>query len=258
MNTVWADEAVWSEEEPRALNFESKFALWMARTHVTDIWGGFSLDATKPIYEEKIFSRWKDLSENEIVQELVDLGLQGGIRRALDDPEEALSNAIQGLYEQLKAAGDNPEKVKQILSPVRDSLSFDPPRDSSPLKSPPKWVNTRAFAICFYHGMRQAAYHALKMYLQTYRTRKSEWYLRIAWNDQSVSIYNRGKVEPNKHFKKDFLPKDREFFNLFVEKANVFFNQKEIAEQFEIEGPKPSDIPDSYDIWQLVITKEKL
>ena len=50
--------------------------------------------------------------------------------------------------------------AQQILTQVRSSLSFDSPEDTHL----PDWVTTKAFAICFYHAMRQATYHALETF----------------------------------------------------------------------------------------------
>ena len=121
---------------------------------------------------------------------------------------------------------------------------------------PPEWVNTKAFAICFYHGVRQAAYHALETYVQSRgeEVEPEKRCLWIKWTDQHVSIYNRGEVDKKIHLRPSREPKDSEFFDLFVKSANAYCHMHQINEKFKITGPEPANLDHE---WQLVIGKEK-
>ena len=233
-------DTIWVDRKREELNFASQFALWLARTEVTDLWGAFDIDTTVPIYEEAILSGWEKLDMYQIVDELVDLGLRGGIRRSLkaSDKPKLVAHA-QSFYRNLRLADNNNnlEAAKQVFSEVRKSLSFFYLRTDIP---PPEWVTTKAFAMCFYHGLRQATYHALNTSVLMPAVKQEEIScLWIDWNFQSVSIFNRGKVDPE-------VPplKDRGFFDRFEEKTNWVF---------KIDGPKPAADPDT---WQMVIEKE--
>ena len=236
LNTVWLD--------PKRvdLSFESRVAIWMARIHVQEVWGGFPIDTKKLIYQED-FPDWERFENREIVERLVHLGVQGGIMRASKpDVGRELQEYAWDLGGELKNA--NPEKVKRIISKFLSALLFHLPETTPP----PTWVNTKAFAVCFFHGMRQAVYHALN------NKRKDESCLWIDWNDHQVSIFNRGGVtEQQRHNGVD--SKDREFFEHFVKGANAFCHQHGIGEIFEVDGPEPAYI--SHDTWQLVIRKER-
>ena len=85
-------------------------------------------------------------------------------------------------------------------------------------------VNTRAFAICFYHVMRQAVYHALRIFVRidNKKVQPKNPCLQIKWDNQSVSIYNRGNNVPE-NFKES---NDRAFFDRFVEKTDEFCEKK--------------------------------
>ena len=254
--------AVWADENRNRLNFESNFSLWMAKTHVTDIWGGFSINTKQKIYEdeefnsfsEKIGVDWEALDETQIVRELVYLGLHGGIDRSLDSTGDVIKYVQEQIWTKLNPSRDEPKKVKEILDNVLESLSFRLPE--SP---PPEWVNTRAFSLCFYHGVRQAAYHALETFVMTDNNKANPKNpcLRIKWDNQCVWIYNRGEVDKEIHLAPDFKAMDREFFKLFDEKT---FDKK-TNEKFKTEGPKPVEIDDDIwqddFIWQLMIRKEK-
>ena len=249
--------AVWADKNRNRLNFESNFSLWMAKTHVTDIWGGFSIDTEQKIYEDGEFNSfsknigvdWRALDETQIVRELVYLGLHGGIDRSLDSTDSVIDYVYEHIWTELGASRDEPEKVKKILDKVLESLSFRLPESA-----PPEWVNTKAFSLCFYHGVRQAAYHALKTFVMTDNNKANPKNpcLLIKWTNQRVWIYNRGEVDPKIHLDPDFEATDREFFKLFDENTN---------EQFKTEGPKPVEIDDDIwqddIIWQLMIRKEK-
>ena len=242
-------DTVWEDEERGQLGFESQFALWMVRTHVTDIWGGFSLSTEQPIYREPGFAHWQEFDEKKVVLKLVYLGLQGGIRRALKSDTPSVVRPAQGLFKQLRLAGDDTKKVEQILDRVLKSLLCHLPEGIAP----PNWVATKAFAICFYHAMRQASYHALKTSIVDHQ-QKGKSCLQVSWDNQSVSIYNRGKVD-KKHLLSNFVAKDREFFKLFVGNTGAFCDQRGIVEKFKIDGPEPSK--NNTNTWQLVIRRGK-
>ena len=244
LNTVWLD--------PKRvdLSFESRAAIWMARIHVQEVWGGFPIDTKKLIYQED-FPDWERLGNRKIFDRLVDLGVQGGIMRASKpDVGSKLQEYAWDLGGELKNA--NPEEVKRIISCVLSSLLFELPEDTPP----PAWVNTKAFAICFFHGMRQAVYHALKNKQENKRC------LWIDWDSDRVSIFNRGFVtEEQRH--KGVDSKDHTFFAHFVKGADAFCREHGIKEIFQIEGPEPAKVEDlepvnvSNDTWQLVIRKER-
>ena len=96
-------------------------------------------------------------------------------------------------------------------------------------------------------------YHALKTFVLIDDTQKGAPCLWIDWDDQRVSIYNRGEVAA-KHRRGNFVPTDCGFFDRFVQKTDEFCRERGIAEKFRIDGPEPSAT--SY-TWQLVIRKEK-
>lgn len=258
----------WSDMRDK-LNFRGQFALWLALTQVTKIWGRDDLDTIEEI--NKHFPEWGP-DPSEIVDQLVNRGLWEGIVRGArppvsgkpDDPRWALTTYLEEL-------GGNPE---EIVDQMRKSLlfKFESPKGIGP----PEWVRTVAFAICFYHGMRQAAYHALETYVINDKCKPSESCLKVKWNSQSVSIYNRG-IYDKEHFHEDFEANDRPFFELFQDRTNEFCRKKGIDEVFEIDGPEPSKTLDEYqemladitasdgpepskilDTWQLVIKKHKL
>lgn len=240
-------DTIWIDPKRNDLDFRSKFALWLARIHVTDIWGGFPLDTDNKIYVD--FPEWKDLNGKQTFEELVKLGLRGGLLRAQKPPkpkegeESGTKNALRKLmYYCNDLETDNPELSSnhdKLISHVRNLLSF-----RLPTNDPPDWVTTQAFAICFYHGMRQAVFHGLETFvmIDDERVQKENPCLWIEWDKQSVLIYNRGKVK-EKHYQDK--PNDRGFFERFVRLAKVF----------RIDGPEPT--AKISDTWQLVIRKEK-
>lgn len=243
---------VWLAPERDKLNSRSEFALWLARTQVKSVWGSIPIDTTESIYQN--FSQWESLNPKQIVDELVNLGLWGGIRRAARVPEDGdLNNPAWELthYAQDLQMDYAEETIYQML---RDELSFKLPTETDP----PDWVTTTAFAMCFYHGMRQALYHALETFVLTDEktVREEAPCLWIEWKDQSVSIYNRGEVNPAVHLQ-DFKSNDRGFFNRFVEKTDEFCRENGIVEKFKINGPEPVSTAPSDDTWQLVIRKEE-
>ena len=242
LNTIWRDS------KRKELNFRSQFALWLARTQVTDIWGSFNIDP-----EEKIsgvdLPNWKDLepSTNEVISNLVDLGLWGGLVRAAESPKQGkIDSEWHEAYQLSRYAwqlirDDSEEVIKKNIEKVRDlNLSFQtlPDNLDNPL---PSWVTTKAFAICFYHGVRQAAYHALSTFVRNGKKRGPS-YLWTEWEAESVSICNLGKTE-----KLNRPPKDSEFFEIFKRKV---VGQEDGKRVFEINGPKLVGAE-----WKLVIER---
>ena len=251
---------VWSDKNRSQLSFESNFSLWMAKTQVTEIWGGFRIDTREKIHEDRDFNSfsqrmevdWKALDGRGIVEKLVYLGLHGGIRRSLQSSNRPFARYIAtNIFAPLNLSSDQPKKVEQILGNVLDSLSFCLPEDE-----PPIWVDTKAFSLCFYHGMRQATYHALETFFDDNRKdNPKKPCLGVVWKDQRVFIGNRGKVDSEEHLAPNFKTTDHEYFHLF---------EKNTEKEFETEGPKPVTIDDAIwedkwedeIIWQLMITKE--
>ena len=242
-------DTIWGDSNKKALKSEALFALWLARIHATEIWGGFPIDTEEEIYEKE-FPDWAPLSKKEIVTELVNLGLQGGIKRAGKSEIEELQEYAWDLDEILRG-----DEIK-FRCAISKSLSFDPdspntpPPDymslsfniDSPNTSMPRWVTTKVFAICFFHGMRQAVYHALKAScLSNFRVEHA--HLWLDWDGQRVAIYNKGEVNKEHHGQR-VSSTDREFFDDF---------ERKIDNKFKIVGPKPFDATD--DTWQFVIIK---
>lgn len=211
------------------------------------MWGGFPLNTETHIGED--FPEWSGLKEIEIIGRLIDLGLHGGIMRASKSEIEKLQECAWDLGTRLR--DDNRKEVEATFNDVRKQLLF-PDLSDNPDNPLPDWVTTKAFAVCFFHGMRQAAYHALETWIDSDGTETP--YLWINWDNQSVSIYNQGIVKPG-HRNGDIVPKDRGFFKIFMERTNDYYSSRGIDERFEIDGPKPSNTSD--DEWQLVIKKER-
>lgn len=238
-------DTIFLDPKHNVLNFHSQFALWLVRSQTTYIWGGFALDPRRLLTDDEqgLFSHWADFEARQIVDELVNIGLHGGIVRTYkSDSKYRLKEHGLDLDEQFRLAEEDPEEVEQFFSKVRKDLSLD----TSNLSDPPDWVKTQAFAICFHHGLRQAAYHALDTFVNNNRQKQpNNPYLSINWQSQSVSICNRGKANSE-------VPKDRGFFERFMERINEFCDKEKIDERFKISGPEP----DSPDTWRLVIKKE--
>ena len=134
----------------------------------------------------------------------------------VDNREWALTNYI---IEQLPMVDPKLYDPDKLISYLRHFLLF---RLSN--TDPPDWVTTKVFAICFYHGLYQTVYHALKTFvlIDEKKVRKEKSCLWIEWNDQSVSIFNRGGTEiPEDRFG-DFKSNGREFFDIFQQKADEF------------------------------------
>ena len=243
-------DVLWLDGKKNELNAESKIALWLARTQVAEVWGGFPLNTETHICKD--FPEWKRLRKIDIIDKLIDLGLHGGIMRAgKSEIEEIQERAWEFGW---KLRDDDPKVVEQTFHEIRSDLSF-PCLPDSPL---PEWVTTKAFAICFFHGVRQAAYHALKKQINDkqagiYDKQAGICYLSINWDNQSVAIYNRGVIEPG-HRNGEIVPKDCGFFKTFVDRTDDYRRVTDISEKFEIDGPKP--VATSDDEWQLVIKKE--
>ena len=237
-------DMVWVDPKMNELDTRGRFALWLARVQVASIWGNAEIDTTEKI--DKDFLKWKDYDNRKIVHELLNIGLYGGIKRTARAPKDDDINnpewRVTHYAEPLLTI--DPEEA---VCKVRSALPFELPETE-----PPEWVDTRAFAICFYHAMRQAVYHALKTFVlpAVDGEQENSPFLWIDWDNRSVSIYNRGKDAPE-DFKKS---KDRAFFDRFVEKTDEFCGKNEIGEKFQINGPEPTD--DSGNTWQLKIRKE--
>ena len=239
-------DTVWLDPKRDELDFRSKFALWLAIIHTTEIWGSFPVDTEKRIYDED-FPELGESNAKEIVDKLVDLGLRGGILRAGRPPKDGREDNPEWdltVYVETELLG-SPE---QIISHVYEQLSCQVPEDTAP----PEWITAKAFAACFYHGLRQAVYHALKTFVLTDGKRKGQPCLWIKWDEQSVSIYNRGEVAAEQSHG-NFASTDRAFFDLFLQKTEEFCRQHGIAKKFRIDGPEPAATSDT---WQLVIRKE--
>ena len=235
-------DTVWVDPKRDQLDTQSHFALWLARNQVASVWGNLPIDTIRKI--DKDFPLLSTSGKRQIVDKLVDFGLSGGIRRASRTPK---NDSPDNLEWDLTAYGEAlvRKPLENSISEVRRSLSFKLPEGN-----PPEWVDTTAFATCFYHAIRQAVYHALKTFvlIDNERVQKKNPCLWIKWGNQIVSIYNRG--EANQKFKSN----DRGFFNRFVEKTSEFCRKNGIDEIFQIDGPEPTDDPN---IWRLVIRKEK-
>ncbi|MCY3740529.1 MAG: hypothetical protein OXH00_05870 [Candidatus Poribacteria bacterium] len=242
-------DTLWVDPKRNGLNSESQVALWLAKTQITDVWGGFPLNTETHIGMD--FPEWMDLSKINVIDKLSDLGLHGGVMRASKSEIEAFQEFAWDLGAKLR--NDEPKAIEKTFDEVRAKLLFpylsgNPSNPDIPL---PEWVTTKAFAICFFHGMRQAAYHALETWIIF--KQKGIPHLRITWDNQSVSIYNRGVVK-QEHRNGDIVPKDRYFFNIFMERTNDYCSSRGIDEKFKIDGPKPINTSD--DEWRLVIKKE--
>ena len=153
------------------------------------------IDTTESIYEN--FSEWKSLDPKQIVDELVKLGLWGGIRRAARAPQGRGQLSME--INLLCPGFTNGLRGGKLF--IRCCVTSYYHLNYLPRQIPPEWVTTAAFAMCFYHGMRQALYHALETFVLTDKktVRKDKPCLWIEWNDRSVSIYNRGEVNPAVH-----------------------------------------------------------
>ena len=236
----------WTDPNRGHLHDKSQFALWLARAQVASVWGTSSISTTEGI--EVDFPEWADCNEKNIVEKLVDRGLWGGIRRAARAPkDDNLNNRewrLTNYAEHLLII--DPEDA---ICKVRKILSFD----KLPETGPPEWVTTRAFAICFYHAMRQAVYHAIETFVLIDNEEEKERCLWIEWDKQRLSIYNRGEVK-KAHRGGSHKSNDRGFFERFIEKTDEFCRREGINGKFQIDGPEPAD---SDNTWQLVIRKEK-
>ena len=212
LNTIWRDPI------RKKLSYRSEYALWLAKTQATELWGSLHFDVDEKI--STAFPRWDNTksSAKDVVNMVVDLGLWGGLERAAEPPKE--KDIDRKWYEAKQLSddtwklirSDSEEDIKETIKYVRDSflsVSVLFPSDTSL----PDWVTTKAFAICFYHGVRQAAYHALKAFYRNGK-KKGSSYLWIKWDAESVSIYNRGEFK-----KLNRPPKDRGFFDLFIKKT---------------------------------------
>ena len=238
INTIWSDQT-------RKLDNKSEFALWLARIHVVKIWGNLPLDPNEPI--EMDFAEWNGLNNNIIVDKLINLGTHGGVLRARQYPKNLRTSEDERLRLRNHALrlGISEPGIGQVLS----SLNFNKPTDT-----PPNWVNTTIFAMCFYHGMRQAVYHALEARVLHYSNQSSIQYLWIEWNNQSLSIYNRGIVTEEQR-SPNWATSDSHFFRAVASKIDEFCYQNEIKEKIKFKGPKPAThISD--DAWQWEIRKE--
>lgn len=246
-------DSVWNDQNLKKLHFRSKFALWVARIHVSEMWGYHPID-TEEILNEKNVPYWKgEFINKPIVDVLIDLGIWGGIIRANKTPKGGRRDNREAAkltkYARTNLSSGDPQ---DLISKVRELLAFNRPNLHD--NPPPDWVHTRAFAICFYHGMWQAVYHALWTFVVSDECKpKRKWYLSIRWDDNSVSIYNRSKVKQGE-VEEEHGAKDRLFFKTFKQKTDEFCRQQGINEKFEIDGPEPGGRSDT---WQLVIRKEK-
>ena len=253
---------VWQDRERHDLDFPaSQFALWLALIHTQEIWGGLELDTNVKIYDED-FPKWQNLDAEGIFDEIFKLGIRGGIIRAarppkpsglgLDDPKWQLTNYVANNFLE--------GRYEEIVSHVRKLLLPNLSKNGSLLdwvKTPgdvslPDWVDTKAFAVCFYHGLRQSVYHALQTFVLVDKVHKvdNKPCLWIEADTQNVLIYNRGKVVKNRIYEST----DRMFFDKFVQKATDFCNQEGIDKKFKIDGPEPAR--NMTNTWQLVIGKE--
>ena len=251
---------VWLDPEKKKLAPESRFALWLAKTHAVEIWGNIPIDVNKKIYDED-FPDWQGDNAWQIVEGLFDFGLRGGVARAASPPksdgmsmfseewqtENKVTEYARELEQRLRRT---PDKVKDAIKEVRLSLSF-----SVPETSPPAWVTTSAFAMCFYHGLRQSVYHALRTFVIVDNKEIGQPCLWIDWDTDSVSIYNRG-MGIEKYRRQGSVTTDREFFEIFESKAVEEKNGKDVK-VFEINGPEPASNSKVPDRWRFVIRRLK-
>ena len=215
---------IYSDPQIKKLSFLSQFSLWLAHVHVTQIWGDV------PMHPEQ---RWENETSQKIVEKLVNLGVCGGIKRAAEPPLKGnvadsweLTQYARELYRKIDVpdskAGERDECIKDIL----DSLSF------CPVPPTPEWTTGVGFAICFYHGMRQAVYHALKTFVKNQKkVDPKKPCLWIEWENKKVLIYNQ-EAFPSE----SSASKDRDFFNRFENKAVTETGKK----MFKTVGPKPA------------------
>ena len=248
---------IWQDPNREKLDFHSGFALWLLNIQIDEVWGGFPFDPRQPIPDifpdSDIFPKWHSLDEKQTVEKLIDLGLWGGIMRA-NKPRKKGGVLLKDHLLSEHAVSLRALSPKAAISQVHDEIQLE---ESILFKSPestefPQWVKTKAFAVCFYHGLRQAAYHALETFVLIDNKQKQEGKpcLRIKSNDQSVSILNRGEVT-KEHLENEFSADDLVFFKKVKGKIDQFCDQNGIAEKFEIEGPKP--VKNTGGIWQWII-----
>ena len=242
---------IWTDPEKKKLSFQSQFALWLANIHVTQIWGDVEMNPDQKIFERD-FPEWAGFNAMGVLTELVYLGLWGGIVRATRSPETNDRWALAIYARERRAVLDEPdseEKIRQVLEAERRKLFCD-----FPTNDPPDWVITRAFAICFYHGMRQAVYHALESFVLDNSQRESEKrYLWVEWDDRTrtMSIYNRARVNEEQQ-PMNPSSRDSEFFARFSGKAIEKGSGQRI---YEINGPELDNSKIYGESWRVKITR---
>ena len=257
--TVDLLDTIWLDPKLNELNFQSGFALWLIRIQAKEVWGSLPIDPRESIPDvfpnSDAFPKWDSLDKKQTVLRLVNLGLWGGIMRANKPRKgggiEAHDYLLSTHAVLLRAKGPD-EAISQVRAEILpdEILSFS----STENTQLPQWVKTKAFAICFYHAMRQATYHALETFVLTDKKKKKdgEPCLLIRCDEQEISISNRGEVK-EEHFDPDFATDDRMFFKNVMKKIDEFCEQNEITGKFEIDGPRPVK---TSNIWELILRRE--
>ncbi len=216
-------DSIWDDEQIPNLSSRSTGALWHLRTLVK-VWGNVKLRPLDSIFEgNEALSHWKGLSNQELLDRIIDLGLHQALQRADKDrdPKDIVGVKLQQLLNRLW-------DVK--ISETRKELGIET------YGKPQDWVISRGFVWCFHHCFWQSAYHAFRALAND----QKRPYLKIVFDNNEIAIINRAESSTAKRH--NGAIKDRSFFDRLEDR---------IEHCFEIKGPFQDG-----DEWQTVIIKK--
>jgi hypothetical protein len=203
---------IWCDPGRKELQPQSEVCLWHLKSLI-DLWGSFPLNPDASICKgtDADFPEWESLPNDELLKELMLIGLRHALRRGSYPPPESdpIGEKIQLEVMKIRSMPDPTSELWQRLNITV----------ATPL---PDWVRTRGFVLCFHHCFWQAAYHAIRA---MYNSQRGP-YLWIEATYDRVSVVNR--AEDTAQNQAQGLSRDRKFFNQLEERLNL---------TFRIEGP---------------------
>lgn len=189
--------------------------------NLINVWGNIPLNAEISIEDGIIFKWKKSLTNEELMDKLISLGIEHAILRADMKPSEKdlVGEKVRDLINSIANSEHFINEIKSIIGfklEVEQNLII------------PDWIkDKKIFIVMFHHCFWQAVYHALRAYCENKNKQK---YLIINFSKFHCSIKNRIEESESAGMKdKNFRIKDIDFFDLLNAKAEHLF---------EIEKPK--------------------
>lgn len=230
---------VWCDENMQSLKPQSQGCLWQLKTLI-DMWGNFDLEPkatlNKGPQDYPVF--WKDLTDEQLLDALIEVGIGHALRRATYRRSGAQNVRIA---EKVRRKALEMRRHPNRTERFREWVVLD---ISKPTESYSDWMGSRGFVLCFHHCFWQAAYHGFLAKCQAEDSEQSsQWFVQIEIENNRTNIKNRKTRELSEALSDERTARDRNFYD---------YLSARIDQSFLIEGPTP--VESATDLWQTIIT----